>query len=395
MNLDEKIARSISAKMEEVVDLFQDTGFDASEILSYLRSLVDQIPLLQDIKMEVKQLQNSLNDPETEKKKKDPLEEDPNMDLSPSDPEIPEMRRRLIESVKGIDKERQVLRQLLPSPDDPIPDWMKDIPWYDIISDSYKLYKLIEIMKDDASNIKQEIQKAWNKEQTWSEALHNMTKDDLQKLEEVIRVLNSDLEDEILKKMSELFHLGEDVSDKLDDSTSNIQTDIQSSKSYISDKIDKTGSDIADDILDAKTDILSNLGQSVADLQSDINSAETQLSHKIDDVSGDIESHSSSLSDQIHSMESNLNDSIHSVDSNVTQSTSDIRSDLSNLRRQNITCCENQTTGFQNTLDSLGQVDGKLDNIDSKMDTLKSPQFYLLNSPSYIQNSQQILRGLL
>lgn len=240
MNLDEKIARSISAKMGEVVDLFQDTGFDASEILSYLRSLVDQIPLLQDIKMEVKQLQNSLDNPQEKKKDKDPLEEDPTMDLSPSDPELPEMRRRLIDSIKGVNKERQVLRQLLPSPKDPIPDWMKDIPWYDLCSDAYKIYMLSKIMNDDIKNVSEQIVKAINKEQTWSQALHNMTKDDMNKLEEVIRILNSDLEDAIMEKMAELFHLGEDISNDIGSESADIQTEVQSSRDHIETHIDES-----------------------------------------------------------------------------------------------------------------------------------------------------------
>lgn len=227
MNLDEKIARSIDAKFEQVLQMFNDVD-DAQGGLGLLEDLHRQIPLLEDIKTEIKQLQDSL--PVQGEAKEEPAD-DPANDPPPSDPETQDLRNRLKDAIDGLDKAKRLtspLRQLLPSKDDPIPDWVKDVPWYDMASDVYKIYKLIKLskeMNEKYDSIFTQLKDLFDGQTTWQEFWKEQEDESFDALNRVIEIMNSDLEEELER----MFQLGDNISQNLEECCQNTSQNITQS----------------------------------------------------------------------------------------------------------------------------------------------------------------------
>jgi hypothetical protein len=215
MNLDEKIDGRLEAKLEQLVQMFNeapDTAIGNPEVGDYLRGSI--MPLLQDIKTEVKQLQNNQVVPETEKQEPP---DDPAHDPSPADPQLPDLRKAIRDAVKGVDKTKRLsspMRKMLPSADDPIPEWIKDIPWYDIASDAYKLYKIYTLNKDINEKYGSAMD-LWNQlknGQISAEDAQQRSREEMREiLDSIINILNTDIEDELAR----MFQLGQDMSQNM------------------------------------------------------------------------------------------------------------------------------------------------------------------------------------
>lgn len=213
MNLDDKIARSIDAKLEEMAQLFNDVD-DASGLGAILQKLRSMDPLLEDIKTEVKAMQDKLNRiPPDEKKKKRKPDRNSN---SPSDPDVQDMLKDLPKALEDLKK----LYDNLPTPDDPelpppadapsvpkdfqVPELLERIPGIKQISDIYQLYKIWKMSRDMMDRDNELLKRLINGEIDIKEYTHSRleaTKEDLQR---IIEELSDSMIDDINDKLQDL-----------------------------------------------------------------------------------------------------------------------------------------------------------------------------------------------
>jgi uncharacterized phage infection (PIP) family protein YhgE len=386
MNLDEKIARSIEPLREELLALFQDGPDDASELLGLLNYLVDQVPLLQDIKTEIKQLQNN-QVPQPEERKDEP-EDDPRTDPPPSDPELPDLRQRAKDVVKGLDKTKRVtsaLRKLLPSEDDPIPDWIKDVPWYDLVSDIYKVYKFKQIV-DQSSFTTQDVLKAFmSGKDEWHKFQEEHFDEVLKILGDGVDLLNSDMEDLLSQKLPGLFQIGENVSDSLQTCCQNQTSGFQT----VEDQNDTTHSK-----LDGISSSLGPLGDGIDLIKDQNDTTHSKL--------GEISSSLGPLGDGIDLLK-DQNDTTHSKLDGISSSLGPLGDGIDLIKDQNDTT-SSKLDGISSSLGPLGDgidlLRDQNDTTHSKLDEISSslgpqPNFDLMNLPSYLHNETTMLRGFL
>jgi len=204
MNLDDKISRSIDEKLEEMAQLFNDVD-DALDLSPVLRKLDETTPLWEDIKTEIKDIQNLLkrNPPVPQEEKKPKKEKDPNK-YSPSDPEIQEMLKELPDLLRELDKFDNLPADPDGSSPPALPEVLEMVPGVHEVSTLYQLYKLWKIGREQHIRDKELWRKLTNGEITlkeWMQSRLEATKSDLQ---DIIDASSNTLIDDINEKFREM-----------------------------------------------------------------------------------------------------------------------------------------------------------------------------------------------
>lgn len=236
MTLDEKIAKSINARMGEVLDLFQSTEHDVGESARVLAMLKGMLPLIEDIKTEVNQI---LNRGYQGQEPQDDEEEQP---VEPD----PQLEREIIEKQKEISKEVEKLRQLTydqkkdPSQRRLLPDnlpmrMLDDTPWGYITFTAVNLANLVKELADNVGDYAAKQNNNANQSRGWSEYFKKSVEDwfDLQKqnMEDIYDMLkdqadlNAERALEQLRNLLNLDNLIKDNTDDIKQDTSDLKSD--------------------------------------------------------------------------------------------------------------------------------------------------------------------------
>lgn len=153
MNLDERVGRLVDQRYQELLEVFQDSGDRTKDLTDRLDRLINALPLIQDIKTEVADIQKKVSpEPQSEEdeEKKEPTD--------PGDETNPDVLKFLEDLTNNLLDLRQLKDGLLlDSPKYPaLPGWGKgkfnNKSERDYVRLFYYLYKKLRDLKDSVTD---------------------------------------------------------------------------------------------------------------------------------------------------------------------------------------------------------------------------------------------------
>lgn len=273
MNIDQKLTTKVAELRSEMLDLFQhsDIGVDFEPLL---RRFEQTLPLIEDIKTEVSNIEKMLNNPQNQpedqedsKKKRprdsNPLGEEQRYLPGPDDPNssdlLPDLTNR-IQEFNHVLKEYERM-------DTPAPG---ELWWVPVVIQGIDLAWRLKRYQDAAANgLARKIDNAQNQSLSFSDALKEDLKSDIQTFKEYVELFKQDMQDLLediqdkqgddyrttLEKLLEIFNLDTSILHKTDDiksDTEDIKSDTSEIKSGVSD-LDDNMSQCCDN-MDSKID---------------------------------------------------------------------------------------------------------------------------------------------
>lgn len=275
MNLDDKIATKVDALKGEILELFQSSEDTGADLRIMLRSLVDMIPLIEDIKTEVAWLTRNevIHKPLDE-----PEEDDPTAPVQPytpgsDDPTVEEVIEQLNDNVKLLEylkKQIEGRKQNLPSL-----RTLTDPLLYSITQSINLAYKWRKRMDEAESNFNNRVNQL---DGSQASRLKHAT-------------------DEVIAALEQLGELMPELLEDVKDLINGIEIKIGEDDSTIFDKLRQIFSineDIKGDTADIKADTTTINGK-VDDMSDGMQSCCSNLSDKADDIKSDTEDISRTL----------------------------------------------------------------------------------------------------
>lgn len=226
MTLDEKITRSIDTRMEEMAALFNDVD-DACDCHRLLHKVQSALPLIQDIKTEVKSLEDWIKN-QPLKPEEDDDKDEKDDDQPVYDPEIEDVLPEVLDTLKKGNRLRQKLRDSLPDPSqNNVPDLPGAARWILPVELAGLVAKLIEIaridhelrdnlpnlFKKEGESIKDYMKRVQNEElkktlELVEEEINAATADEIDNLNDLIeRVIDAAIEE----LSSRIFQIGQQM----------------------------------------------------------------------------------------------------------------------------------------------------------------------------------------
>lgn len=259
MNIDQKLTTKVAEMRNEMLDLFQhsDIGVDFEPLL---RRFESTLPLIEDIKTEVSNIEKLLNNPQNQpedqedEKKKRPRDSNPLDDSNrylpgPDDPTTSDLLPDLTNRVQEFNHLLKEYEKL----DTPVPSGLW---WVPVVIQGIDLAWRMKRYQDAYNaNIQRKIDNATNSNKSFGESLKDDVKSDIQTFKEYVELFKQDMQDLLddirdqqgedyrttIEKLLELFNLDTSILHKTEDikeDTEDIKADTTDIKSSVNDMDD-------------------------------------------------------------------------------------------------------------------------------------------------------------